>query len=122
RVRRTEHKVTLSKDELHSAWATLASGDAVKAYEMMRSLRAAPRQVVPFLRERLAEFPRVGERIARILALLDDDRYAVREKAMEELIALGPDAEPVLRKALGGSPSPEARQRIERVLEELTTP
>jgi WD40 repeat protein len=122
RVRRAEREVALSKDELHSAWATLASGDAAKAYEAMRSLGAAPRQVVPFLRERLAEYPRLTERIARHLALLDDDRYAVREKATEGLIALGPDAEPALRKALGGAPSLEARQRIERVLAELTSP
>jgi HEAT repeat protein len=73
---------------------------------------------VPFLREHAR--PAAGgvdhERIARLVAELDDDVYDVRVKATAALEKLGPAAHPALRKALA-SPSAEVRRRATMLLE-----
>lgn len=59
------------------------------------------------------------EQIQRFIAELNDDAFGVREKAMFELEKLGRSVEPVLRRALSKMPPPEAKKRIERLLEKL---
>jgi hypothetical protein len=46
-------------------------------------------------------------RLARLIALLENERFGVREKAAEELLELPDLAEPALRKALTASSSLE---------------
>jgi hypothetical protein len=53
----------------------------------------------------------------RLIADLDNDKFAVREKATVELERLGERVQPALRKALTNNPSLETRRRIEQVLE-----
>ncbi len=60
--------------------------------------------------------------MARLLSELDNDDFAVREKASKELAKLGELTLPALEKALAGDPSPETRYRVERLLEKLSTP
>jgi hypothetical protein len=50
---------------------------------------------------------------------LDDDAFAVREKAMAELEKLGRRAESALRKTLVKPPSVEVQRRVERLLEKM---
>ena len=57
-------------------------------------------------------------RIARLIQELDDDDFAVREKATAELETQGP-ALPALREALERSPSAEVRHRAARILAKL---
>src|SRR5262249_15170329 len=52
---------------------------------------------------------------------LDDDAFAVREKAKTELARLGAAAEPALRQALAKSPSIEMRRRLEDLLKAVET-
>jgi hypothetical protein len=54
-----------------------------------------------------------------LIAKLDADEFAVREKAAEELAKLGRAARPALQKALKGQPSIEVRRQVERLLEKL---
>jgi hypothetical protein len=61
-------------------------------------------------------------RITALIADLDSDRFGVREKATAGLEGFGELAEPLLRKALAGQPSLEARRRIGRLLEKLSGP
>jgi hypothetical protein len=78
---------------------------------------------VPFLKPLLRPAPRGDEkRLARLIADLDADEFAVREKAAAELEELGETAVPALRKALTGSPSAELRQRCERLLRKWEEP
>jgi hypothetical protein len=59
------------------------------------------------------------ERVARLLAELDDDRFPVRRRASAELEQLGRGAEAALLEALQGKPSLELRSRLERLLDRL---
>jgi RNA polymerase sigma factor (sigma-70 family) len=103
---------------LAAAWADLAGDDAARAYDAVRRLAAAPGEAVPLLRKHLPPVPVADEkRIARLIADLDSDEYAVREEASGELERLGDAAVPACRKALGEKPSAEMRQRLEKVLE-----
>lgn len=113
----------LSSAELPSLWADLAGGDAVKAYRAIGRLAAAPELTVPWLRERLRPVAAADpQHLARLLADLDSNRFAVREQAMAELEKLGELAEPALQKALEGQPALEFRRRVEQLIEKLRGP
>jgi hypothetical protein len=105
-------------------WADLAGTDSAKAIGAFRALAGLPRaNALAFLKERVPLVVVPGtERVARLIADLDDDAFAVREKAQAHLQALGAEAEPALREALKGKPSPEQTRRIERLLAELKAP
>jgi hypothetical protein len=108
----------LPAKEKEARWNDLMGRDTPAAYRAFYTLTAAPAEAVPFLRERVQPVTDVdSERLARLLADLDSDQFAVREKATAELEKVGEPAESVLRKALTrGSTSPEARRRIEAIL------
>jgi len=108
----------LAPREVEELWGDLAGADAPRAYRALWRLAAAPKQVVPFLSERVRPVPpRSRLRIAPLLADLDSDAFAVREKAMQELEKLGDLAEPALRQALTAGPSPEVARRVHQLLE-----
>ncbi len=112
----------LSPKELETLWTALADDDASVAFQAVWSL-AAGQDTVPFLRERLHPTSAVDTKhVSRLLADLDSDRFAMREKAAKELEQLGRLAEPALRKALAGRPSLEARRRLEKLLVEVRGP
>ena len=98
--------------DVEALWADLGGADAARAYRAVWSLAATPGQAVPLLQEHLrpAAAPERGE-LDRLLADLDSDRFEVRAKAGARLEELGELAEPALRRALQGQPSPEIRRR-----------
>jgi tricorn protease-like protein len=116
--------VDLSGDELNKLWENLGGNDFAKAGEAIGTMAAAPKQAIPFLGERLkaARPDEDKTRIVKLIAQLDDDQYAKREKATIELERLGPAAPPLLREALKGDLSLEARRRAERILDRLKSP
>src|SRR5262249_34861951 len=103
--------------DLTALWADLAGADAVKGQAAVWTLAAGSRDSVPFLAKRLrpAALP-APEQLARWVAELDSAVFADREKASRELERQVDLAEPFLRKALAGDPSPEVRRRIEALL------
>src|SRR5262249_19930441 len=64
--------------------------------------------------------PADPKRLAQLLIDLDSKRFELRRQAQSELEGLGEVAEPALRKALGGNPSLDVRQRVERLLDNLS--
>jgi hypothetical protein len=113
-----------SAEELEGLWAELAGADAARAYRAVRRPGAAGPRGAVFLKERLQGGP-VGpdeRRIARLIADLDHDDFAARDKAFAELETIGPRAEPALRRALAGEVSVEARTRLKRLLDRLGSP
>lgn len=107
----------LSRKELDELWSTLAGADAAKAYQTILTLETAPDQAVPLLAERLRLKTDKDKRITRLLALLDSDDFAERERATTELRELGWTAEPALHKLLEGKPSLEVRNRVKELLD-----
>jgi RNA polymerase sigma factor (sigma-70 family) len=109
----------LNAKELEVLWADLAGGDAHKAYLAVQALGGGGKQAVPFLKEHLRPAPTAdARRIEQLLADLDSERFAVRDRAARELEDLGDVAEPALRAALTGKPSPEVRRRVEALVEQ----
>jgi WD40 repeat protein len=110
--------------DLEAAWKELGGEDAVRAYRALCTLAAAPGPAVSLLKERLRPAPAEADaaRIARWIHDLDDDQFAVREKASGELARLGPLAEPALRQTLDRQTSAEVRTRVERLLKRLREP
>jgi WD40 repeat protein len=109
--------------QLNSLWSNLGSTDATEAYQAILALTRTPTQAVGVVRERLRPDQEVDHhQVAHLLADLDSDRFAVRERATQELKRLGDLVEPALRHALTGKPSAEVRRRIGAVLQEIDLP
>jgi hypothetical protein len=109
-----------SGEDLARAWSKLAESDASEAYEAAWTLAAAGNRSVDYVRDRFGPLiePKVdAETVARLVAELDDDRFAVREKATSELQELGPAALPHIKKAVEGKElSTEHKFRVARVV------
>jgi hypothetical protein len=107
----------LTPAELDARWAALAGDDAAKAYDAIRSLAAAPSQAVPYLVRHLRPVKLADEkRVSGLIADLDGDQFAVRERAADELEKLDESAIAACRRALAGRPAAEARRRLEAIL------
>jgi hypothetical protein len=101
-------------------WDDLGGEDAARAYRAVRTLTAAPGLAVGLIKERLKPVPAPdAARLARLVAALDDNDFATREKATAELEELGDLAEGALRRLVAGGPSAEAARRAEELLDKL---
>jgi len=118
------HEPDLSPKELEALWSDLASPQDRPVFLAFKTLTAAPKQAVPFLRERLKPPPPTVEQqqIFKLIAALDNDEFTVRERAAAELEKLGQEALPALRLALQNKPSLEVSRRIEQLMEKLKAP
>jgi RNA polymerase sigma factor (sigma-70 family) len=107
--------------DMDALWTDLAGKDATRAFDAIRKLSASPDQAVTLLKDHLRPAkPADPKRLARLLGDLDSDHFEVRRRAQSDLEGLGELAEPALRKALAGDPSLEVRQRVERLLDNLS--
>ena len=107
---------------LESVWDALGAEDGPEAYAATGILAARRGSAVAFLSSRLFPCSSDPEWIGRLLADLDHLNPAVREGVSADLEGLGKAAEPHLRRALSGSPTSEARLRLERLLAALEDP
>jgi len=106
--------------EARALWADLADKDAAKAYWAVLRLSVVPDDALALLRSHLKPVEGVDEeRIGRLVADLDSDAFAVRERAAKELRQLGELAEPALRKALAARPALEMRRRVQELLDDM---
>jgi hypothetical protein len=84
----------------------------------VRRLVSSPDEAVRYLGARLSPVPAADEkRLARLIADLDSDRFAVRARAAKELEGLGELAVGACRKALTGKLPLEGRRRLEALVE-----
>jgi WD40 repeat protein len=113
----------LTAKELEALCDDLKSADGAKAYQAVTRLAASGKESTLFLKERLKGEPAPDrQRIARLIADLDDDSFDVREKAGAALERLGTEAEAALTRALEETGSAEVRRRVERLLAKLKNP
>jgi WD40 repeat protein len=101
-------------------WDALSGIDAVRAGEALAALVRKSDHSVAFLKERLRPVEAVAaKRLARLIADLDADAFETREAASRELARLGELVEPALGRALKDDVQPEAKRRLEELLEKL---
>jgi WD40 repeat protein len=109
-------QTSLTSAELDGLWSDLA-GAAPKADKALWGLALAPKQSMPYLKERMRPLPAAPpEQVAKLIAELDNQDFTVRDKAVRALEALGEAADAALRKALEGNTTLEVRQRLEQLL------
>lgn len=111
---------SLDPKELAALWKELAGEEFPNAYQALGALAADPKQTVAFLKEQLKPVsPADALRVEKLIADLDSDQFAVRQKASQELDKLGDLAEPYLRRVLEGKPTLEVRRRADDLLRKL---
>src|SRR5262249_52569769 len=112
---------TLTEEQLQGLWQDLAGADAGKGYEGVWRLAASPKETVAFLGKHLRPAGTLGDapRLERLLAQLDDRRFAVRGRAMHDLEGIAPPVEPTLRQTPAEKASLEAKRRLEEILERM---
>jgi WD40 repeat protein len=109
--------------KMDALWAALASEEADAAYAAQQSLIAQGDAAVAQLRKGLSPVPAVAPtQIHSLIADLDDRRFPVREKAMQELTRLEGQAAPALRQALDAKPSSEIVKRVRELLDTIAKP
>src|SRR5262249_52714130 len=87
-----------------------------KAYRAIWQLVAAPEQATQLFSGRLKAAVAVdAKRVGELIKDLDSDQFAARSKAAEQLDECGEAALPIVRKALKGKLSLEARRRLEAI-------
>jgi WD40 repeat protein len=110
----------LDADERQRAWNDLAGQDAHAAYQALARLAADPAASVAFVGERLQPVRAPEARqVEKWIKDLDDDSFAVRDRASAELRRQGRLVEPALRQAVAARPGPEVLHRLELLLSEL---
>jgi dipeptidyl aminopeptidase/acylaminoacyl peptidase len=107
---------------LEALWTDLAANDAARGFQAVFTLAAAPQHALPFLKKHLRAVespPDQAARLARLVADLDNKRYAVRRKAAQALEQMGKLAEPTLKRVLEGKPSAEVRRQVDHLIDTL---
>jgi WD40 repeat protein len=112
--------VHLSGEELQACWANLASVAAAEAHATLWKLVAASGQAVALLKDHVRPMPRLDPaRASQLVADLNSDKFAVRQKAKAELEGLGDQAEPALREAVAAKLPLESERRVQALLTRL---
>jgi WD40 repeat protein len=104
----------------HSLWDDLASVNGASAHSALWRLALMPSETVARLRHELQPAKIADStRMTRLLAQLDDDDFAVRQKATADLEAAGEGARTVLEEVLMKPGSLELKRRAEGLLARL---
>jgi RNA polymerase sigma factor (sigma-70 family) len=114
-------RIRLTPEALEELWDDLAGTDAREAHEAIWILVAASADSIPLLATKLP-FPGAAADLRRahqLVADLDSNRYAIRQKAAVDLETLGRSAILALRRVLQGRPSLEVRRRAQGLLKKL---
>jgi RNA polymerase sigma factor (sigma-70 family) len=106
--------------DLDTAWADLANGDAARGFAAIRYLTDNPKKSVSYLADQLKPVAAAdAKKVASLIADLESPRFAERERASKELAALGEAAATQLREANAKATSAELRQRLEPLVKAL---
>jgi hypothetical protein len=108
----------LAREGVEKVWDRLADADLAEAYRAADALIAAPDKAVPLLAKQLKPVALPdARRVAKLIADLDSDTFAVREAAGSELEKLGAAVEAELRKAAENKDaSAEVSKKVEQLL------
>jgi WD40 repeat protein len=114
-------KEALSDKELSSLWSYLAGDEDVATYQAMQRVVRESNRAVAFFEARVNKLSSLDEpHLAKLVADLDSDEFAVRERATEELKSGNELVEKALRKVLKEKTVPlEAKRRLEQIIDTL---
>ena len=102
---------------LESLWQALGSEKTEEADEAVAELAKSPATIIKLAERRLAPLlENQGQTLRQLIRALDDDKYANRIAAENQLAAFGPLIRSQLRQALTLDPKPEPYRRLERLL------
>jgi WD40 repeat protein len=107
----------LDAKQLDAIWSDLASDDAAKAYRAIWTLAGSPDQAIPFVKSRLKPASDDSPRIARLVADLSSEKFAVRNAAFDELKKFDIEIEPAFHRAFAAGATLESRRRMEALIE-----
>jgi WD40 repeat protein len=113
-------RTPLSAGDLKKLWHALGTEPAETTLEVFDRLAEDPEAVAAFLKDQLTAVSDAG--LVGWVADLDAPAFAKRDQAMRELRDMEFAAAPALKQVLGGTPTLELRQRVERLLNELDEP
>jgi WD40 repeat protein len=99
------------------AWEALGGADAAKGFQAVRLFALHPDDGIAELKRRYAASQPTAEVIAATVVKLDDREFAVRQRAEQQLRAMGTAAFPAFNQAMGRDPSEELKERARRLLE-----
>jgi WD40 repeat protein len=117
-LRPTKLRDRLDGPELAKLWKTLSLTDASQAEVAIWSLVHAPADSVPFLKQYLQPVKHLSsDDVAKLLADLDSDAFAIRTQAESTLERYGELVLKNLEAALKQKNSAEKQRRLERLLE-----
>ena len=106
-------------EDLEKLWTDLGGDDASKAHRAIWTMIAMPKESIAFLKKQLKPMLPLDP---KLVADLNSNSFAKRQKATEELERLGEDAEPTLKKVLAGKPPLEVKRRVEKILGKIKKP
>jgi WD40 repeat protein len=99
------------------AWWTALGGKAQDAYQAIGQMLDAPDSAVVLLKERVQPVQAPdADTVARLVVLLDSNKFTEREKARMALEKMGEGAAHLVRQTLAGKISEELRRRLEELL------
>jgi hypothetical protein len=107
---------------LENVWADLATADEVKVALAILSLSKNPNEALAYLKQNLPAVKADPKRVAQLVADLDSNQFAVRQKAVEGLEYLGKYIKEDLEKALAKGPPIETKQRLQELLDRMPKP
>src|SRR5262249_4777341 len=111
-----------ANDFYHSPGLTLFYRLPQSEYDRLLPLTVKPRPeklVRVGLIQQIPKDPDLAARVAKLVKQLDADRFESREAAQQALADLGRAAFPELRRLVPKIASPEARRRVEELLEKI---
>ncbi len=113
----------LNAEETERVWLEFGADDPVVMHRALWTLSTAGENAVTTLAKHLKPAPvdrELGPRVEKLIAQMDDDQFAIREQASQEISDLGEGVDPFLRLALADTDSAEVRHRIRRLLSDLS--
>jgi RNA polymerase sigma factor (sigma-70 family) len=110
----------LSPARQEALWQELGNDDPGKAYPAVVALAASPVQAIHLLGKKLQPVPLADAGLMRrMMADLDSDEFAIRQKASATLEKLGESALAAMRDELARNPSPEVARRLKALVNQI---
>jgi len=111
-----------ASEAAQQAWADLAAADEAKVVHAILTPGTKPQETLAFLKANLPPVKADTQRVAQLIADLDNDKFTVRQRAAEDLEYLGKYIKDDLEKALATNPALEVKQRLQQLLDKIPDP